>query len=129
MFLQLILLKRALLGEFFSSRRRHTRCVRDWSSDVCSSDLRRFEEKLHGSASQEKSEGRLHDQRGGGAVQAASADVAPVRARGIADAFAFAGKYAAVYGSGPGAARGDSEFDARAGCEPGGNRNYSEHAR
>src|SRR6266852_4374444 len=25
---------------FFSSRRRHTRCYRDWSSDVCSSDLR-----------------------------------------------------------------------------------------
>src|SRR5256884_7828885 len=24
---------------FFSSRRRHTRCSRDWSSDVCSSDL------------------------------------------------------------------------------------------
>src|SRR5690554_3972153 len=29
-----------LLFEFiFSSRRRHTRCGRDWSSDVCSSDL------------------------------------------------------------------------------------------
>src|SRR2546429_5949867 len=27
---------------FFSSRRRHTRCSRDWSSDVCSSDLRRI---------------------------------------------------------------------------------------
>src|SRR2546422_7772216 len=26
---------------FFSSRRRHTRCSRDWSSDVCSSDLYR----------------------------------------------------------------------------------------
>src|SRR3712207_7702827 len=25
---------------FFSSRRRHTRYWRDWSSDVCSSDLR-----------------------------------------------------------------------------------------
>src|SRR5699024_11237285 len=25
---------------FFSSRRRHTRSKRDWSSDVCSSDLR-----------------------------------------------------------------------------------------
>src|SRR5207245_4904392 len=24
---------------FFSSRRRHTRCYRHWSSDVCSSDL------------------------------------------------------------------------------------------
>src|SRR2546422_7635464 len=27
---------------FFSSRRRHTRCSRDWSSDVCSSDLELF---------------------------------------------------------------------------------------
>src|SRR5207253_6950693 len=26
----------------FSSRRRHTRWPRDWSSDVCSSDLERF---------------------------------------------------------------------------------------
>src|SRR5690606_40074446 len=32
----------AVLGDsffFFSSRRRHTRFSRDWSSDVCSSDL------------------------------------------------------------------------------------------
>src|SRR2546422_9146104 len=28
---------------FFSSRRRHTRCSRDWSSDVCSSDLDRYQ--------------------------------------------------------------------------------------
>src|SRR5438874_9558769 len=28
---------------FFSSRRRHTRSLRDWSSDVCSSDLERGE--------------------------------------------------------------------------------------
>src|SRR5256885_4513472 len=27
---------------FFSSRRRHTRLQGDWSSDVCSSDLRRW---------------------------------------------------------------------------------------
>src|SRR5216684_5405010 len=27
-----------MLSFFFSSRRRHTRCSRDWSSDVCSSD-------------------------------------------------------------------------------------------
>src|SRR5690625_7698623 len=32
---------------FFSSRRRHTRWPRDWSSDVCSSDLQR---DLSGSA-------------------------------------------------------------------------------
>src|SRR5271166_2639201 len=29
---------------FFSSRRRHTRWPRDWSSDVCSSDLHEVEE-------------------------------------------------------------------------------------
>src|SRR2546422_1812738 len=32
---------------FFSSRRRHTRCSRDWSSDVCSSDLFRAEDVHH----------------------------------------------------------------------------------
>src|SRR5258706_3352012 len=33
---------------FFSSRRRHTRLVSDWSSDVCSSDLpfSRFQDNL-----------------------------------------------------------------------------------
>src|SRR5438105_13327039 len=30
---------------FFSSRRRHTRSTRDWSSDVCSSDLDHAEER------------------------------------------------------------------------------------
>src|SRR3712207_8320452 len=35
---------------FFSSRRRHTRYWRDWSSDVCSSDLTSFTfEKWYGS--------------------------------------------------------------------------------
>src|SRR5204862_4175185 len=29
-----------ILVFFFSSRRRHTRSLRDWSSDVCSSDLK-----------------------------------------------------------------------------------------
>src|SRR5690625_8007140 len=32
---------------FFSSRRRHTRWPRDWSSDVCSSDLESGEEARH----------------------------------------------------------------------------------
>src|SRR5258705_4048459 len=30
-----------MVAFFFSSRRRHTRCLSDWSSDVCSSDLSR----------------------------------------------------------------------------------------
>src|SRR2546422_10837476 len=38
---------------FFSSRRRHTRCSRDWSSDVCSSDLSRRGERR-------RSRGRRH---------------------------------------------------------------------
>src|SRR5690349_24230584 len=32
---------------FFSSRRRHTRSLRDWSSDVCSSDLGRAHAGAH----------------------------------------------------------------------------------
>src|SRR5205809_1823450 len=32
-------IKAGSISFFFSSRRRHTRCSRDWSSDVCSSDL------------------------------------------------------------------------------------------
>src|SRR2546429_5600816 len=34
-----VLLGRQVMTVLFSSRRRHTRCSRDWSSDVCSSDL------------------------------------------------------------------------------------------
>src|SRR5690349_8799719 len=34
---------------FFSSRRRHTRSLRDWSSDVCSSDLLQADGSLTGS--------------------------------------------------------------------------------
>src|SRR6202795_1731726 len=33
---------------FFSSRRRHTRSISDWSSDVCSSDLHRHHGHAHG---------------------------------------------------------------------------------
>src|SRR5690625_3060236 len=32
---------------FFSSRRRHTRWPRDWSSDVCSSDLTQFAPQVY----------------------------------------------------------------------------------
>src|SRR5690606_40954996 len=38
-FLNFDLLDNGILIFFFSSRRRHTRFSRDWSSDVCSSDL------------------------------------------------------------------------------------------
>src|SRR5690625_2975866 len=39
---------KTLLPFFFSSRRRHTRWPRDWSSDVCSSDLPVIEFIAHG---------------------------------------------------------------------------------
>src|ERR1039458_10464173 len=37
-----LVLSRAALSCLFSSGRRHTRCLSDWSSDVCSSDLCTF---------------------------------------------------------------------------------------
>src|SRR5690606_39650757 len=38
---------RALYYFFVASRRRHTRFSRDWSSDVCSSDLETVQAELH----------------------------------------------------------------------------------
>src|SRR5690554_7915862 len=35
-----------MISFFFSSRRRHTRCGRDWSSDVCSSDLEYYDHSI-----------------------------------------------------------------------------------
>src|SRR5207302_6148789 len=40
-------LQRLYSGFFFSSRRRHTRFSRDWSSDVCSSDLHERRVRTH----------------------------------------------------------------------------------
>src|SRR2546422_1922855 len=48
---------------FFSSRRRHTRCSRDWSSDVCSSDLLQAGPD---SPAQEPARNRPGDSRRGG---------------------------------------------------------------
>src|SRR5687768_18353675 len=39
-------MSRCRLSFFFSSSRRYTRCSRDWSSDVCSSDLAAYLGKL-----------------------------------------------------------------------------------
>src|SRR6266496_2460339 len=49
---------------FFSSRRRHTRSLRDWSSDVCSSDLRWVESHLRPLVGLETEEGLGGDRRG-----------------------------------------------------------------
>src|SRR2546422_1522439 len=50
---------------FFSSRRRHTRCSRDWSSDVCSSDLVFCEKPLSYSVAEGRAmaDGSLHYKR------------------------------------------------------------------
>src|SRR5690606_41039139 len=45
---------------FFSSRRRHTRFSRDWSSDVCSSDL--FGREQSGLSNEELQRCHLHTQ-------------------------------------------------------------------
>src|SRR5262249_57672415 len=43
---------------FFSSRRRHTRLVSDWSSDVCSSDLSRTSRSRNGGDQRSEDAGR-----------------------------------------------------------------------
>src|SRR2546430_7822540 len=49
---------------FFSSRRRHTRFDCDWSSDVCSSDLKGFDPALANAISEDDIEHRQrHDYR------------------------------------------------------------------
>src|SRR5699024_12098121 len=50
---------------FFSSRRRHTRSKRDWSSDVCSSDLGRREDAGVGRDQPRGQAGRAALRRGG----------------------------------------------------------------
>src|SRR3712207_7005623 len=57
---------------FFSSRRRHTRYWRDWSSDVCSSDL---SAPTAPSAEPEASAGRHEPGHAGGAADGGLAHV------------------------------------------------------
>src|SRR5204862_4550442 len=45
---------------FFSSRRRHTRSLRDWSSDVCSSDLVPSQCRNHSGKLPHRPQKRLH---------------------------------------------------------------------
>src|SRR2546422_9462373 len=73
---------------FFSSRRRHTRCSRDWSSDVCSSDLaggalgrhRRSSAGRVGRGSGLGGHGGGTEQAGGGARRAAGGARAGIEA-------------------------------------------------
>src|SRR5436853_4195717 len=48
---------------FFSSRRRHTRCLSDWSSDVCSSDLDGLESTVIAVQSNVSDAGRWHESK------------------------------------------------------------------
>src|SRR5207249_8557015 len=70
------------VGFFFSSRRRHTRSKRDWSSDVCSSDLPQVV-RVRGEAVVRRD--RVEDARAGGVgidldavAEVAEGDVADV---------------------------------------------------
>src|SRR5437762_14366316 len=56
----------------------------------------RFELTHHANNSEKTGQGRIHDQLRRGALQAASANPALVRARGAAEAVALARKYAAL---------------------------------
>src|SRR3989442_8064117 len=62
---------------FFSSRRRHTRCGRDWSSDVCSSDL----ERLHRTLAPRRTGDIAGAAWGEGAMQAFVAVAVPMAGR------------------------------------------------
>src|SRR6266699_2890722 len=89
----------------------------------------RFELTHHANNSEKTGQGGIHDQLRRGALQAASANAALVRARGAAEAVALARKYASLYGCGFGTAGGDPDAGARHGREPGRHRNHFEYAR
>src|SRR3712207_8214690 len=81
----------------FSSRRRHTRYWRDWSSDVCSSDLRLVEARGSGAllrAAQlgaERHPALEHDSRGDGPVAYRGRSDHPRGLRGLCRAGAGTG--------------------------------------
>src|SRR5687768_7605330 len=76
---------------FFASRRRHTRCSRDWSSDVCSSDL--YDELLLG-----------------GLVDALSRNPGAYDLVVAADVLLYLGDLDAVFGAAKGALREGGVF-------------------
>src|SRR5262249_60722022 len=85
---------------FFSSRRRHTRLVSDWSSDVCSSDLMSFE---HDSAE------RLRGSRIRMALRAATQSLCTVVLKGHRSVIASPTGYVWINSTGnPGMAKGGS---------------------
>src|SRR5271169_3885531 len=73
---------------FFSSRRRHTRCYRDWSSDVCSSDLaQRIHAVLFHQGAPALGEGTLRTEQGLAALRSVAAGcLSPARQLQVATA-------------------------------------------
>src|SRR5690625_7409361 len=64
---------------FFSSRRRHTRWPRDWSSDVCSSDLTYGQAPSYGQVSPAPSYGAPSPSPGYGQAPASPAPWSPAQ--------------------------------------------------
>src|SRR5690606_40223042 len=69
---------------FFSSRRRHTRFSRDWSSDVCSSDLVALLPRLVGHA-RELQQVLEHNAHRGGIANYETSQLAPLRVGELGD--------------------------------------------
>src|SRR5690349_23649771 len=66
---------------FFSGRRRHTRSLRDWSSDVCSSDLKPLARRTYiGACADESGALTLGLQKGGYCDPTTSTDAGGPRA-------------------------------------------------
>src|SRR6266496_4209473 len=65
---------------FFSSRRRHTTSLRDWSSDVCSSDLGARLDRDHAPRRRRRSD--TTDRSGGGA-RMSSSETEAITAEGL----------------------------------------------
>src|SRR5207247_1703484 len=86
---------------FFSSRRRHTRSTRDWSSDVCSSDLTTF--SVSGEADKNRHRASFRDRHSTSITATGSPDRRPKKSASIPDEKKHIGSWAL-----PGAASAQS---------------------
>src|SRR5690606_40923438 len=68
---------------FFSSRRRHTRVSRDWSSDVCSSDLEGAAMEKERAKALDSALSQIERQFGRGAVMRLGAEPVGVLSAGV----------------------------------------------
>src|SRR5699024_11299222 len=91
---------------FFSSRRRHTRSKRDWSSDVCSSDLGRIDRDLSRAGRQGAEEDQLPLERAIGFIDIVSyttrsADLTPSGLASLVQDFESAARAVVPRSGGP----------------------------